>query len=98
MAAGNTRISGRTWRRVGGLAAVGLVIAALGSAHSGSSEGTSPGPSSYPAPAGVAGGAGGTSVDPAAQLERDRQASQALQDASQERFGAAIGAANSYTP
>jgi hypothetical protein len=95
MAAGNTRISGRTWRRVGGLAAVGLVIAALGSAHSGSSEGTSPGPSSYPAPAGVA---GGTSVDPAAQLERDRQASQALQDASQERFGAAIGAANSYTP
>lgn len=95
MAAGSTRISGRTWRRVGGLAAVGLVIAALGSGHSGSSEGTSPGPSSYPTPVGVA---GGTSGDPAAQLERDRQASQALQDASQERFGAAIGAANSYTP
>ena len=55
MAAGSTRISGRTWRRVGGLAAVGLVIAALGSGHSGSSEGTSPGPSSYPTPVGVPG-------------------------------------------
>ncbi len=95
MAARTTHISGRTWRRVGGLAAVGLVIAALGSSHSGSSGVTTPGPSSYPTPVGVAGDPSG---DPAADLARDRQASQALQDASQERFGAAIGSANSYTP
>ena len=95
MAAGSTRISGRTWRRIGGLAAVGLVIAALGSSHSGSSEGTSPGPSSYPTPVGVA---GDTSVDPAAELARDRQASQALQDGSQQSFDAAMHTANSYTP
>ena len=95
MAADTTRISGRTWRRVGCLAAVGLVIAALGSSHSGSSEGTSPGPSSYPTPVGVA---GDTSVDPAAELERERQASQALQDGSQQGFDAAMHTANSYTP
>ena len=95
MAAGITRISGRTWRRVGGLAAVGLAIAALGSSHSGSSAGPSPGPSSYPAPVGAAGDA---PVDPATDLERQRQAVQALQDSSQLRYGAATNAANSYTP
>jgi hypothetical protein len=95
MAAGSTRISGRTWRRVGGLAAVGLVMAALGSSHSGSSEGTSPGPSSYPTPVGVP---GDTSVDPAAELERQRQAVQALQDGSQQGFDAAIHTADSLTP
>jgi hypothetical protein len=95
MAAGSTRISGRTWRRVGGLAAVGLVIAALGSSHSGSSEGTSPGPSSYPTPVGVP---GDTSVDPAAELERQRQAVQALQDGSQQGYDAAIHTADSLTP
>jgi hypothetical protein len=95
MAAGNTRISSRTWRRVGGLAAVGLVIAALGSSHSGSSEGTSSGPSSYPTPVAAP---GDTSVDPAAELERQRQASQALQDGSQQIHGAAMNTANSLTP
>jgi len=95
MAAGSTRISARTWRRVGGLAAVALVIAALGSGHSGSSEGTSPGPSSYPTPVGVS---GDTPVDPAAELERQRQAVQALQDGSQAIHDANMGAANSYTP
>jgi hypothetical protein len=95
MAAGSTRISGRTWRRVGGLAAVALVIAALGSGHSGSSAGTSPGPSSYPTPVGVPGDA---SVDPAAELERQRQAVQALQDGSQQMHDAAMNTANSYTP
>ena len=95
MAAGSTRISNRTWRRVGGLAAVGLVIAALGSGHSGSSEGTSPGPSSYPTPVGAA---GDTSVDPAAELERQRQAVQALQDGSQQSYDAAMNTANSLTP
>jgi hypothetical protein len=53
MAAGSTRISGRTWRRVGGLAA---------------------------------------------ELEHQRQASQALQDAAQQSHGAAIDTANSLTP
>ena len=95
MAPGSTRIPGRTWRRVGGLAAVALVIAALGSGHSSSSEGTSPGPSSYPTPVGVP---RDTSVDPAAELERERQAAQALQDASQQSFDAAMNTANSYTP
>jgi hypothetical protein len=95
MAAGSTPISSRTWRRVGCLAAVGLVIAALGSSHSGSSEGTSPGPSSYPTPAGLP---GDTSVDPAAELERERQAAQALQDGSQQSFDAAMNTANSLTP
>ena len=95
MAAGSTRISGRTWRRVGGLAAVGLVIAAVGSGHSGSSDGTSSGPSSYPTPAGVP---GDTSVDPAAELARERQAAQALQDASQQSFDAGMNTANSLTP
>ena len=95
MAAGSTRISGRTWRRVGGLAAVGLVIAALGSGHSGSSEGTSPGPSSYPTPVGAP---GDTSVDPAAELERQRQAVQALQEGSQQSYDAAKNTANSLTP
>ena len=95
MAAGSTRISGRTWRRVGGLAAVGLVIAALGSSHSRSSEGTSPSPSSYPTPVGVP---GDTSVDPAAELERQRQAVQALQNGSQQSYDAAMNTANSLTP
>jgi hypothetical protein len=95
MAAGSTRISGRTWRRVGGLAAVALVIGALGSGHSSSSEGTSPGPSSHPTPVAVP---GDTSVDPAAELEHQRQASQALQDAAQQSHGAAIDTANSLTP
>jgi hypothetical protein len=80
---------------VGGLAAVALVIAALGSSHSGSSTGTSPGPSSYPTPMGVP---GDTSADPAADLERDRQAAQALQDGSQQSFDAEMGTANSLTP
>jgi hypothetical protein len=95
MAGGSTRISGRTWRRVGGLAAVGLVIAALGSSHSGSSGSTSPDPSSYPTPVGAP---GDTSVDPAVELERQRQAAQALQEGSQEGFDAAMGTANSLTP
>jgi hypothetical protein len=95
MGAGTTRISARTWRTVGSLAAVALVIAALGSGHSGSSEGTSSGPSSYPTPVSVPGDA---AQDPAADLERQRQAVQALQEGSQARFGAEIGAANSYTP
>jgi hypothetical protein len=95
MAAGTTRISGRTWRRIGGLAAVGLVIAALGSGHSRSSGGTSSGPASYPAPVGVS---GDTSVDPSAELERERQAAQALQDGSQAGYDAAMNTANSLTP
>ena len=95
MAAGSTRISGRTWRRVGGLAAVALVIAALGSGHKGSPDNTSPGPSSYSTPAGVP---DDTSVDAAAQLERQRQAVQALQDGSQQSFDAAMNTANSLTP
>jgi hypothetical protein len=95
MAADSTRISGRTWRKVGGLAAVGLVIAALGSSHSGSSGGTSPGPSSHPSAVGVP---DDTSADPAAELERQRQASQALQDTSQQSYDAAMNSANSYTP
>jgi hypothetical protein len=95
MAAGSTRISGRTWRRVGGLTAIGLAIATLGSGHSGSSEGTSRGPSSYPTPAGVP---GDTSVDPSVELERQRQAVQALQDGSQQGYDAAMNTANSLTP
>ena len=95
MAAGNTRISSRTWRRVGGLAAVGLVIAALGSGHSGSSAGTSPDPSSQPTSVGVPGDA---SVDPATELERQRQAVQALHDGSQQSYDAAMNTANSLTP
>ena len=95
MAAGSTRISGRTWRRVGGLAAVGLVIAALGSGHSGSSAGTSPGPSSYPTSMGAP---SDTSVDPAAELERQRQAVQALQEGSQQSYDAAQNTAGSLTP
>jgi hypothetical protein len=95
MAAGSTRISGRTWRRVGGLAAVALAIAALNSGHSSSPQGTSSGPSSYPTPAGAP---GETSVDPAAELERERQAAQALQDGSQAGFDAAMNTANSLTP
>jgi hypothetical protein len=95
MAAGITRISGRTWRRVGGLAAVGLAIAALSSSHSGSPAGPSSGPSSYPAPVGIA---GDTTVDPATDLERQRQAAQALQDSSQLSYDAAMNTANSYTP
>jgi hypothetical protein len=95
MAAGGARISARTWRRVGGLAAVALVIAALASGHSGSSEGTTPGPSSYPTSVGVP---GDTSVDPAAELERQRQAVQALQDGSQAIYDANMGTASSYTP
>lgn len=76
--------------------AVGLVIAALGSGHSGSSERTSsPGPSSYPTPVGVP---GDTSVDPAAELEHQRQAVQALQDGSQQGYDAAMNTANSLTP
>jgi len=75
--------------------AAGLVVAALGSSHSGSSEGTPPDPSSYPTPAGVS---GDTSVDPAAELEHQRQASQALQDAAQQSHDAAIDTANSLTP
>ena len=70
-------------------------MAALGSSHSGSSEGTSPGPSSYPTPVGVP---GDTSVDPAAELERQRQAVQALQDGSQQSYDAALNTANSLTP
>jgi hypothetical protein len=93
MAAGSTRISGRTWRRVGGLAA--LALAALNSGHSSSPQGTSSGPSSYPTPAGAP---GETSVDPAAELERERQAAQALQDGSQAGFDAAMNTANSLTP
>jgi hypothetical protein len=41
---------------------------------------------------------GDAAQDPAADLERQRQAVQALQEGSQARFGAEIGAANSYTP
>jgi hypothetical protein len=41
---------------------------------------------------------GDTSVDPAAELEHQRQASQALQDAAQQSHGAAIDTANSLTP
>ena len=95
MAAGSTRISGRTWRRVGGLAAVGLVIAALGSGHSRSSEGTSPSPSAYPTSVGAP---SDTSVDPAAELERQRQAAQALQEGSQQSYDAAQNTAGSLTP
>jgi len=95
MAAGSTPISGRTWRTIGGLAAVALVIAALGSGHKGSSESTSTGPASYSTPAGVP---DDTSVDAAGQLERQRQAVQALQDGSQQSFDAAMNAANSLTP
>jgi hypothetical protein len=39
-----------------------------------------------------------TSADPAADLERDRQAAQALQDGSQQSFDAEMGTANSLTP
>jgi hypothetical protein len=95
MAAGGARISARTWRRVGGLAAVALVIAALASGHKGSPENTSTGPSSYSIPAGVS---DDTSVDPAAELERQRQAVQALQDGSQAIYDANMGTASSYTP
>jgi hypothetical protein len=41
---------------------------------------------------------GDTTPDPAAELERQRQASQAPQDASQQRYDALQGAANSLTP
>ena len=75
--------------------AVALVIAALGSGHKGSPENTSPGPSSYPTSVDVP---GDTSVDPAAELERQRQAVQALQDGSQAIHDAEMGTANSYTP
>jgi hypothetical protein len=37
-------------------------------------------------------------VDPAAELERQRQAVQALQDGSQQGFDAAIHTADSLTP
>jgi hypothetical protein len=37
-------------------------------------------------------------VDPAAELERERQAAQALQDGSQAGFDAAMNTANSLTP
>ncbi len=97
MAADSTRISGRTWRRIGGLAAAGLVLAALGSNHSGHSAApapTSPGPSSYSAPVGAAGPSG----DPAADLQHQQQAVQALQEGSQETYGAAMNSANSLTP
>jgi hypothetical protein len=95
MAEGTTRISGRTWRRVGGLAAAGLVIAALASGGHHSSRQTSTDPSSYPTPVDVSGD--GTQ-DPAAELERERQAVQALNDASQLRYDAAQNTANSLTP
>jgi hypothetical protein len=95
MAEGNTLISGRTWRKVGGLAAAGLVIAALASGHHGSSQSTSPGPSSYQSPVDVS---GDTATDPAAELELQRQTSQALQDAAQERYNALQNTANSITP
>jgi len=95
MAEGTTRISGRTWRRVGGLAAAGLVIAALASGHHGSSSSTSPGPSSYQSPVDVSGEA---TPDPAAELEHQRQAVQALNDASQQRYDALQNTANSLTP
>lgn len=95
MAAGTTGISGRTWRRVGGLAAAGLVIAALASGGHDSSPGTSTGPSSYPTPADVS---SDTAQDPAAELERQRQAVQALQDGSQQSYDAAMNTANSLTP
>ena len=94
MAAGSTRISGRTWRRVGGLAAVGLVIAALGSATRARLRVRR---RSLVLPDSV-GVPGDTSVDPAAELERQRQAVQALQDGSQQGYDAAMNTANSLTP
>jgi hypothetical protein len=95
MAEGTTRISSRTWRRVCGLAAAGFVIAALASGHHDSSHSTSPGPSSYQSPVDVS---GDTAPDPAAELEIQKQASQALQDASQQRYDALQNTANSITP
>jgi hypothetical protein len=95
MAEGTTRISGRTWRRICGLAAAGLVIAALASGGHGSSGSTSPEPSFSPSPVDVSGDSG---QDPAAELERQRQAVQALNDASQLRYDAAQNTANSLTP
>src|ERR1700754_2746161 len=93
MAEGTTRISGRTWRTVGGLAAAALVIGALASGHHGSQP-TSPGPSTFPTPADVS---GDSAQDPAAELERQREAVQALNDSSQLRYDAAQTAANSLT-
>jgi hypothetical protein len=95
MAEGTTRISRRTWRSICGLAAAGLAIAALASGDHGSSPGTSPGPSSFPSPVDVS---GDSAPDPAAELERQRQAVQALNDASQLRYDAAQNTANSLTP
>jgi alpha-beta hydrolase superfamily lysophospholipase len=95
MAEDTTRISGRTWRRVCGLAAAGLVIAALASGGHGSSPRTSPGPSPVPTSVDVS---GDSAQDPAAELERQRQAVQALNESSQLRYDAAQNTANSLTP
>jgi hypothetical protein len=75
-AEGTSRISGRTWRRVGGLAVIGIVIAALASGDHGSSRPASPGPSRFPTRVDVA---GDSAQDPAAELERQRQAVQSPQ-------------------
>jgi hypothetical protein len=95
MAEGTTRISGRTWRRICGLAAAGFVIAAVASGGHGTSRHTSPDPSSFPTPVDVSGDG---AQDPAAELERERQAVQALNDSSQLRYDAAQNTANSLTP
>ena len=95
MAEGTTRISRRTWRRICGLTVAGLVIAALASGHHGSPRYTSPGPSSFQSPVDAP---GDTAQDPAADYEHDRQAAQALNDASQQNYNALQDTAHNLTP
>ncbi|TMK98694.1 MAG: hypothetical protein E6G41_17760 [Actinobacteria bacterium] len=91
MTARTTGISGKAWRRIAVVAAVGLTIAALTGGR-GSSAGPSPGPTPSPSFSGVP---SDQAQDPAADLERERQAVQALNDASQQRFDSELNTANS---
>jgi hypothetical protein len=96
MAEGTTRITGPTWRKIGGLVAAGLVVGALASSGHHSSPHTTLGPSTYPTPVDVTGD--NAAQDPAADYEHDQQASQALQDAAQQRYNALQNTANSMNP
>jgi hypothetical protein len=92
MAAGITGISGRTWRRIGVLGAVALTIGVLTTGDPGSSAGPSGGSSSFPTSLGVP---SDQAQDPAAELARERQAVQALNDVSQLRYDALMNTASS---
>ena len=72
------------------------MIGALASSGHHSSPHTTLGPSPYPTPVDVTGD--NAAQDPAADYERDRQAGQALNDASQMRYDALQNTANSMNP